>query len=63
MIYKNCLLNVGVLHYRDSLQISMTEQEPLNARIVEGNNYSECTYAADRSAACCRSLALAVSII
>ncbi|TKY52462.1 E3 ubiquitin ligase SUD1 [Spatholobus suberectus] len=51
---------------RDSLQISRIEQEPLNTRIVsivEGNNYSECTYAADRSAACCRSLALAFTLI
>lgn len=61
--------SVFLNYYRDSLQISRREQEPLNTRIVgvvEGvtieNNYSECTYAADRSASCCRSLALAVSI-
>ncbi|XP_061338453.1 uncharacterized protein LOC133285259 [Gastrolobium bilobum] len=55
---------------RDSLQISRSEQEPSNRRIVEivegvalENNYSECTYAADRSASCCRSLALAFTLI
>jgi len=55
--------------YRDSLEISRREEEELNRRIVgivEGvtrqNNYSQCTYAADRSASCCRSLALAVRI-
>ncbi|KAK7278185.1 hypothetical protein RJT34_23210 [Clitoria ternatea] len=51
---------------RDSLQISRIEEEALNTRrvgIVEGNNYSECTYAADRSASCFRSLAFAFTLI
>lgn len=55
-------------YYRDSLQIPR-EQEPSDARIeaiVEGvpieSDDSECTSAADRSASCCRSLALTVSI-
>ncbi|KAL2323705.1 hypothetical protein Fmac_028084 [Flemingia macrophylla] len=49
---------------RDSLQISRTEHEHRRiVSIVEGNNYPECTYAADRSAACCRSLAFAFTVI
>lgn len=53
--------------YRYSLEISRREEEEaLNRRIVEyeegvrENSYVECTYAAHRSAFCCRSLALAV---
>ncbi|XP_027349608.1 E3 ubiquitin-protein ligase MARCH1-like [Abrus precatorius] len=46
------------------------EEEPSNARIegmVEGvaieSNYSECSSAADRNASCCRSLAIAFTIV
>ncbi|AES61664.1 putative aminoacyltransferase, E1 ubiquitin-activating enzyme [Medicago truncatula] len=60
-------MTIGI---RDSLEISRREEEELNRRIVgivEGvtrqNNYSQCTYAADRSASCCRSLALAFTLI
>ncbi|KAF7818145.1 E3 ubiquitin-protein ligase MARCH7-like [Senna tora] len=54
---------------RDSLQIPR-EQEPLSSRIeaiVEGvpiqSDYSECTSAADRSASCCRTLALTANCL
>ncbi|KAJ4727791.1 putative RING/FYVE/PHD zinc finger-containing protein [Melia azedarach] len=55
---------------RDSLQIPRREHEPQSPRLVamaEGLNaeshYSECTSAADRSAACCRSLALTFTVL
>ncbi|KAI4301493.1 hypothetical protein L6164_034768 [Bauhinia variegata] len=61
---------------RDSLQIPRREQEALNARarlegVVEGIPRSrsdeiedaECTSGADRSASCCRSLALAFTLV
>ncbi|KAJ1402427.1 Zinc finger, RING-CH-type, partial [Sesbania bispinosa] len=67
---KKSQISDAAMTIRESLQISMLEQEPLNTRIVgivEGvtieNNYSECTYAADRSASLCRSLALAFTLI
>ncbi|KAK7269616.1 hypothetical protein RIF29_22349 [Crotalaria pallida] len=54
----------------DAAMTIRMEQEPLNARIegiVEGiaidNHYSECTSATDRSASCCRSLALSFTLI
>ncbi|XP_068477119.1 uncharacterized protein [Phaseolus vulgaris] len=62
-VQKKSQIADAAMTIRDSLQISMTEREPLNTSIIEGNNYSECTYAADRSAACCRSLALAFTLI
>ncbi|KAJ1425660.1 Zinc finger, RING-CH-type [Sesbania bispinosa] len=67
---KKSQISDAAMTIRESLQISMLEQEPLNTRIVgivEGvtieNNYSECTYAADRSASLCRSLAFAFTLI
>ncbi|KAL5791928.1 hypothetical protein ACOSP7_000522 [Xanthoceras sorbifolium] len=54
---------------RDSLQIPRREHEPQRPRLValaeglaEESDYSECTSAADRTAACCRSLALTFTI-
>ncbi|KAI5399053.1 hypothetical protein KIW84_064427 [Lathyrus oleraceus] len=65
---KKCKNSNEVMTIRYSLEISRREEEALlNRRIVEyeegvrENNYVECTYAADRSAFCCRSLALAVT--
>ncbi|KAL5155778.1 hypothetical protein HKD37_19G054787 [Glycine soja] len=50
--------------------VSREEEEPSNARIeimVEGvemeSDYSECSSAADRSASCCRSLAIAFTLV
>ncbi|KAK2457067.1 RING/FYVE/PHD zinc finger superfamily protein [Trifolium repens] len=64
----NEAMTIGI---RDSLEISSRrEEEGLNRRIVgnviltrQQNNYSQCNYAADRSASCCRSLALAFTFI
>ncbi|CAL0320871.1 unnamed protein product [Lupinus luteus] len=67
---KKSPISDAAMTIRESLQISRMEQEPLNTRvegIVEGiaieNRYSECTSAADRSASCCRSLALTFTLI
>ncbi|CAL0300217.1 unnamed protein product [Lupinus luteus] len=67
---KKCQISDATMTIRGSLQISRMEQEPLNARIegiVEGiaieDHYSECTSAADRSASCCRSMALTFTLI
>ncbi|XP_057424696.1 uncharacterized protein LOC130718198 [Lotus japonicus] len=67
---KKSPISDAAMTIRDSLQIPR-EQEQINTRIVVGivegvriqNNYSECSYAADRSASCCRSLALAFTLI
>lgn len=55
---------------RDSLQIPRREHVPRNPRLVAiaerlsaESHYSQCTSAADRTAACCRSLALTVCLI
>ncbi|KAI5399052.1 uncharacterized protein LOC127097617 [Lathyrus oleraceus] len=67
---KKCKNSNEVMTIRYSLEISRREEEALlNRRIVEyeegvrENNYVECTYAADRSAFCCRSLALAFTLL
>ncbi|GMN52318.1 hypothetical protein TIFTF001_021462 [Ficus carica] len=50
---------------RDSLLIPRREQRPRLVARAEENEFSEsqCTSAADRSASCCRSLALLVTVI
>ncbi|GAU43278.1 hypothetical protein TSUD_36280, partial [Trifolium subterraneum] len=64
-------MTIGI---RESLEIEITtrrEERGLNRRISgyvitrQENNYSEfeCNYAADRSVSCCRSLALAFTLI
>ncbi|KAK7396955.1 hypothetical protein VNO78_18118 [Psophocarpus tetragonolobus] len=54
----------------DEAMSTREEQEPSNARIeiiVEGvaiqSDYSECSSGADRNASCCRSLAIAVTLV
>ncbi|XP_015891740.1 uncharacterized protein LOC107426148 isoform X2 [Ziziphus jujuba] len=66
---KSQLIDAAVT-IRESLQIPRREQEPLSPRLAslaEGvsleNDDSECNSAADRSASCCRSLALAITVI
>ncbi|KAF3436535.1 hypothetical protein FNV43_RR23627 [Rhamnella rubrinervis] len=66
---KSQLIDAAVT-IRESLQIPRREQEPLSPRLealAEGasleNEYSECTSAADRSASCCRSLAVVFTVI
>ncbi|XP_054782219.1 uncharacterized protein LOC129289472 [Prosopis cineraria] len=66
---KKSQANDAAMTIRDSLQIPRDE-EPLSARL-EGSaeevtteeDYSECTSTADRSASCCRSLALSFTLI
>ncbi|PON72403.1 Zinc finger, RING-CH-type [Trema orientale] len=65
---KNSPLIEAAVTIRDSLQIPRREQRPrLVAVTAEGvsveNDYSQCTSAADRSASCCRSLALLFTMI
>ncbi|KAL5560991.1 hypothetical protein UlMin_030738 [Ulmus minor] len=50
---------------RDSLQIPRREQEAINPRLraIAEDDYSQCTSAADRSASCCRSLALLFTVV
>ena len=48
---------------RDGLQIPRGEEETIiRPRLVAISEYPECTSAAHRSASCCRSLALTVSL-
>ncbi|XVF32880.1 hypothetical protein REPUB_Repub17cG0121100 [Reevesia pubescens] len=56
--------------FRDSLQIPRRELEPQNQRLVSlgegmnvGNEFSQCTSAADRGAFCCQSLALTFTMV
>ncbi|KAI9082654.1 hypothetical protein K1719_035523 [Acacia pycnantha] len=67
---KKSQINDAAMTIRDSLQIPRDE-EPLSARsegseegvtTIEGD-YSECTSTADRSASCCRSLALFFTLV
>ncbi|KAG6644988.1 hypothetical protein I3843_08G087500 [Carya illinoinensis] len=59
---KSQLIDAAVT-IRDSLQIPRREQEVTNPRLVTAREYSQCTSAADRSASCCRSLALTFTVI
>ncbi|KAF5462423.1 hypothetical protein F2P56_018429 [Juglans regia] len=59
---KSQLIDAAVT-IRDSLQIPRREQEVTIPRLATGSEYLQCTSAADRSASCCRSLALTFTVI
>ncbi|XP_041018297.1 E3 ubiquitin-protein ligase MARCHF8 [Juglans microcarpa x Juglans regia] len=59
---KSQLIDAAVT-IRESMQIPRREQEVTNPGLGTMSEYSQCTSAADRSASCCRSLALTFTVI
>ncbi|KAF5455365.1 hypothetical protein F2P56_024954 [Juglans regia] len=59
---KSQLIDAAVT-IRESMQIPRREQEVTNLGLGTMSEYSQCTSAADRSASCCRSLALTFTVI
>ncbi|GLT71906.1 hypothetical protein SLA2020_438900 [Shorea laevis] len=59
---KSQLIDAAVT-IRDSVEIPRREEEEMSPRLAGVGEYAECTSAANRSASCCRTLALIFTVI